>query len=136
MRKLPGVQPGTIKHVILQTISELGGTASLDDIYHPVWVKCQSARRNKMTGDHLIPMVSCGILNKENGKYTLTADGYWEVAELNNLLEKKRALPVVPPNRTPRFVGTYTGSELGRTSFRPGAYDAYDKPSIINGVKK
>lgn len=136
MRKLPGVQPGTIKHVILQTIKELDG-ANVKEMFPTVRAKCQSARENKIVMDHLYPMVNSDILFKnEEGKYCLTADGYWELAALNDLLEKKKALPVVPPNRTSKLTGTYSGAELGRTSFRRGAYDAYDKPSIINGEKK
>ena len=40
---------------------------------------------------------------------------------------------------SPRWIGngttagTYDGKELGRTSNRPGAYDAYEKPSLHMG---
>lgn len=31
--------------------------------------------------------------------------------------------------------GTYDGKELGRTCVRPGAYDAYELPSLIGGKR-
>ena len=43
---------------------------------------------------------------------------------------------IVPHKLVRHPTANYDGWELTRTSMRPGAYDAFDKPSIINGVRK
>lgn len=40
-----------------------------------------------------------------------------------------------PPIRTSTAGGTYDGKELTRTCLRPGAYDAYDKPSLLGNKR-
>lgn len=42
--------------------------------------------------------------------------------------------PLAVPNREHTNAtgrGTYQGAEMGRTCHRPGAYDAYDLPSVF-----
>lgn len=39
------------------------------------------------------------------------------------------------PVKNSTATGTYDGKELTRTCLRPGAYDAYDKPSLL-GTKR
>ena len=54
------------------------------------------------------------------------------------VLEKPRATPAVTPKpENDLFLRPiYKCPELGRTCLRPGAYDAYDLPSLYNGVAK
>jgi len=40
-----------------------------------------------------------------------------------------------PPQTLNKFDGLYDGKELKRWDGRPNSMDAYDKPSIVNGVR-
>jgi len=40
-----------------------------------------------------------------------------------------------PPQMLNKFSGIYDGAELKRLDGRPNSMDAYDKPSIVNGVR-
>jgi hypothetical protein len=44
--------------------------------------------------------------------------------------------PAEPPVRNSTAQGTYDGKELTRTCLRPGAYDAYDKPSLLGNQRQ
>lgn len=68
----------------------------------------------------------------DEGKIRLTDKG---VIEYNYLELKKNIPKVVPYKLVAPMSGVYNGHELRLHSMRPGAYDAYNLPSLINGKR-
>ena len=65
------------------------------------------------------------------------ADGsYSRPQPKTTVIRKTRAVPAITPKAENDLFKRpiYTCPELGRICMRPGAYDAYDLPSLYNGV--
>lgn len=56
------------------------------------------------------------------------------VVNFSELEAAEHVAPVVP-HRLFNPTGTYCGRELKLNSMRPGAYDAYNLPSLVNGKR-
>jgi hypothetical protein len=140
MRKMPEVRPGTSKHVLLVHL-ETAASLSVKELYDRIKHHSSSIRSSKLEADHLSPMTHAGLLVKtQGGGYSITSDGLAELRALNELRSSRDSnVRLTPSSLVPKFTrGTepYTGFELGRTSMRQGAYDAYDKPSLVNSERK
>ena len=93
--------------------------------------------------DYLDRLVSAGqLFVSDTGRYFPTAKGLEdvEVANVDAAPPQQvsyrdtlpdRATSVTVPKFLPASHGNYTGRELQRTVTRPGAYDAFSKPSLI-----
>lgn len=131
-RLMPRLLAGSYRHEIMSAVAASDGK-SMKDLHalaksrnptfsYPVFV---SSMEN---------MVDCGVFELVNDRLTMTVDGHNEL----NILNAKLANPseTVKANLYRAPAGAYRGDELKRTCYRPGAYDAYDKPSLINRIKE
>jgi hypothetical protein len=71
-----------------------------------------------------------GLMELTGTRYTLTADGHAELSILDSKLIQKANAAL--PRSLAISKECYDGAELRRNCLRQGAYDAYDKPSLIN----
>lgn len=115
--------------------NELGDAV---DVKYP-WFRDYTARHLEKAG-----FAYCEEHPVENGKdqevYFITSKGVQALRSIANPKPQVAQIPR-PPIVKANLVHTggrrddYYTPELGRTAHRPGAYDAYDKPSLINGKR-
>lgn len=85
----------------------------------------------ELTKQTFIKLIEAGyLLVNKDGNIRISAHGG---RILRVIADARRAGLPVASKRIVDRKGNYQGEELQRTCVRPGAYDAYDKPSIISG---
>lgn len=122
------VRAGWLKHRILAHLKKHGGQLSRD-LKGLFKVETVDLDLSQFEKKHLEILMLGGFLTKEGHRWVITADGLLEVNKLDHRLETG------PPRAAPRTfdfrgLGLYDGKELKRNCLRPGAYDAFDKPSL------
>lgn len=97
-------------------------------------------QREQLTGDDTTALGIVKDLMKtrfmckvDGGLVGLSLRGKTKLQNVNRDASTKD-LEIVGP-RTYRSTGTYEGKELGRNCVRPGAYDAYELPSLMGGKR-
>jgi len=128
------IRPGYIKHEILQLLAK-NEYVSIPGILKAFKVKLKGQTTKSVEEGHMTEMELVGhVFRRKDGTWSITVDGMALSKELDKQLEVLRAaatLPKVPGNLVSKVSGLYNGAELRRTCLRPGAYDAFDKPSLM-----
>lgn len=120
MRKMPELRQGHVGVKILQVLAE-SAILPLESLKHRV---------KEATVDSLLEALALnGLVRSHTEGWEITSDGLAELRYIKEAADRK------PGKATPRHVKVpvdqYQGLELQRTSVRPGAYDAFDKPSLL-----
>lgn len=103
---------------------------TVDTVYEHVKDRTQDRPQSQFQETFLQPLIEKGWITVDDfGLVGPTQEGMlaYKAALAEQDDAKVRANLYVPP------AGIYSGSELGRTCHRPGAYDFQKHPSIING---
>lgn len=121
------VTHGTKAWLVLQALSDLGPQAR-DHL--------TQSRRDEGAHTAVTKLMVAGYVKRnDDGLTEITVDGR-RALKLANSNEDKFSEPAGV-----RAIGAgttkeaYQGLELGRTCLRPGAYDAYEKPSLIGSQR-
>lgn len=130
-RLMPSLRPGTVRHKAIKLLANSNGM-TLKDVYASL----------RVSGDiHLSSfkiqvetLLRYGVLAQSGDSLTLTLEGHDELNTLNKLEKRKEQNLVKARLLSHTGENTYKGEELKRVCYRPGAYDAFDKPSLINRV--
>jgi hypothetical protein len=117
------IQHGTKAWLTLQVLNDMGAQLRSH---------LTNFRRDEGAHTAVTKMANVGLVKRnEDGLYEITADGRRELFRAN----RERDNFSEPAGKRTMVAGTtsgaYDGHDLGRTCLRPGAYDAYEKPSLI-----
>jgi len=125
------IRAQTLVHMILGHLNESEGYVSCAVMRNAL----APSKRVSDIREQVITLQRAGlVLADSQDRAAITKTGvkaYSELGLLNLSPKKKRTATKVKSELMSRPV--YDPVELGRTCMRPGAYDAYALPSIING---
>ena len=117
------VKYGTKAWLILQALLDLGPQYR-DHL--------TNSRRDEGAHSAVTKLMNVGYIKRnDDGFLELTTDGRRQITMVNRQRDKFSEPAGVRTTVAGTTTGTYQGLELGRTCLRPGAYDAYEKPSLI-----
>lgn len=129
------VKKSSREYKVLKVVDSCGGLDAMS-IHARVQVSEPELVLNGFKEDYLDRLERSGMVfyDVKNNKYFITGGGVAAIEEADAPPEEfipQKATGVTVPKFLPASHGNYTGRELQRTVTRPGAYDAFSKPSLI-----
>lgn len=140
------IKPGTVKHDILQALAVTPKLSSRELMAQ--WKhKAKDKTLEQFILNHLDLLRIANLISIQGSdSWAITLNGLNKLRELNEQMEsdEEKCEKAPAPNAIVRgstitswgSKSNYTGFDLRRNSVRPGAYDAYDLPSLYGQERK
>ena len=126
------VIPQGLEHRVLEILNREGASTP-SDLLAAVQVFFPRTTPHRLETVAIVSLHDKGYINTKGFGYRLTKAGVSELESVNIAVSLECRLIVKSRLYVP--TGPYCGAEMTQRSNRPGAYDAYTKPSLFNGVR-